>query len=428
MGVNVVIFGDSTLVDLREDTVKPENLFLGETAHGKDGNQVVGTFTIEDEINEQDILIEQIQAALQGKAAGSGGSSGSDPVIRALTVTENGTYEAPAGVDGYSPVVVEVPVPDVPDPVDQATPVITVSDSGLITAKATQGAGVVAAGTKSATKQLTTKGATTITPGASEQTVVSAGTFVTGDIKVTASVNEDLEAILDEQEELIATLQETLKRKTAGSGGEGENLLDAFMTNTLTIINSNVENVKQNAFRNSTALQTVNLPKCTNIEAFAISYCTGLTSLYTPLVTVAGNQAFYGCSALKRIDFPELASVPSNCFQAMSSLLFADFGKARSIGGNVFNACYKLKALILRYDGIVSLSNISSFTNCHWMTGTADSSHNPNAERGYVYVRRAHIDKYSKASNWSGVELMYRALEDYTVDGTATGALDESKI
>lgn len=105
MGVNVVIFGDSTLVDLREDTVKPETLFLGETAHGKDGNPVVGTFTIEDEINEQDSLIEQIQAALQGKAAGSSDA----PVIRSLSVTENGTYTAPDGVDGYSPVVVDVP-------------------------------------------------------------------------------------------------------------------------------------------------------------------------------------------------------------------------------------------------------------------------------------------------------------------------------
>ena len=182
MGVNVVIFGDSTLVDLREDTVTPETLFLGETAHGKDGNPVVGTFTIEDEINEQDSLIEQIRAALQGKAAGSGDA----PVIRSLSVTKNGTFTAPDGVDGYSPVVVDVPIPEVPDSVAQATPVITVSSSGLITAKATQEGGLVSAGTKSATKQLTTKGATTITPGASAQTAVSAGTFVTGDIKVAA--------------------------------------------------------------------------------------------------------------------------------------------------------------------------------------------------------------------------------------------------
>ena len=171
---------------------------------------------LDDELENQDDLIEDIMAALQGKAAGSGGS---DPVIQSLTVTENGTYTAPGGVDGYSPVVVDVPIPDVPEAVDQATPVITVSESGLITAKATQEAGAVAAGTKSATKQLTTKGATTITPGPSEQTAVAAGTFVTGDIKVAPVANEDLEAILDEQEELIATLQATLQQKAEGGGG-----------------------------------------------------------------------------------------------------------------------------------------------------------------------------------------------------------------
>ena len=69
----------------------------------------------------------------------------------------------------------------------QATPSISVSSSGLITASATQAAGYVAEGTKSATRQLTTKGGTTITPSDAEQTAVSAGTYVTGDIKVAAA-------------------------------------------------------------------------------------------------------------------------------------------------------------------------------------------------------------------------------------------------
>lgn len=37
-----------------------------------------------------------------------GGGGGSEPVIESLSVTENGTYEAPSGVDGYSPVTVNV--------------------------------------------------------------------------------------------------------------------------------------------------------------------------------------------------------------------------------------------------------------------------------------------------------------------------------
>lgn len=61
----------------------------------------------------------------------------------------------------------------------QATPSITVSDEGLITASATQSAGYVSAGTKSATKQLTVQGAQTITPGTADKTIAS-GRYLTG--------------------------------------------------------------------------------------------------------------------------------------------------------------------------------------------------------------------------------------------------------
>lgn len=37
------------------------------------------------------------------------GGGGSTPVINSLSVTENGTYTAPTGVDGYSPITVNVP-------------------------------------------------------------------------------------------------------------------------------------------------------------------------------------------------------------------------------------------------------------------------------------------------------------------------------
>ena len=43
------------------------------------------------------------------KAAVEGILTGSDPVIQPLSVTANGTYTAPEGVDGYSPVTVNVP-------------------------------------------------------------------------------------------------------------------------------------------------------------------------------------------------------------------------------------------------------------------------------------------------------------------------------
>ena len=56
-----------------------------------------------EEISSQAALINQIKAALEGKAAG-----GTEPVVEPLSVTENGTYTAPDGVHGYSPVTVNV--------------------------------------------------------------------------------------------------------------------------------------------------------------------------------------------------------------------------------------------------------------------------------------------------------------------------------
>jgi hypothetical protein len=38
------------------------------------------------------------------------------------------------------------------------------------------------------------------------------------------------------------------------------------------------------------------------------------------------------------------------------------------------------------------------------------------------------VDEYKAATNWSTYAGRIRALEDYTVDGTITGELDESKI
>ena len=73
--------------------------------------------------------------------------------------------------------------------VEQATPSISVSSGGLITATAAQVGGIVADGTKSATQQLTTQGAETITPGTTAKTAVAEGLYTTGDIKVAGDAN-----------------------------------------------------------------------------------------------------------------------------------------------------------------------------------------------------------------------------------------------
>ena len=72
--------------------------------------------------------------------------------------------------------------------VEQATPSISVNSSGLITASATQSTGYVSNGTKSATKQLTTQAAQTITPGTTNKTIAS-GRYLTGTQTIKGDAN-----------------------------------------------------------------------------------------------------------------------------------------------------------------------------------------------------------------------------------------------
>lgn len=73
--------------------------------------------------------------------------------------------------------------------VEVATPTIDVSAGGLITATTEQEKGYVPGGTKSATQQLTTQGAKTVTPTTTNQTAVASGRYTTGDVVVSGDAN-----------------------------------------------------------------------------------------------------------------------------------------------------------------------------------------------------------------------------------------------
>ena len=70
-----------------------------------------------------------------------------------------------------------------------ATPRISISSAGKITVTVNQAKGYISKGLKSATKQLATQAAKTITPTISNQTAVTSGVFTTGVITVKGDEN-----------------------------------------------------------------------------------------------------------------------------------------------------------------------------------------------------------------------------------------------
>lgn len=154
----------------------------------------------------------------------------------------------------------------------------------------------------------------------------------------------------------------------------------------------------------------------TSIGEGAFSYSNALTTVGFPVATSIGNYAFYFCNALTTVNFPVATSIGEGAFQYCNALTTVDFPVATSIGDSAFQYCTLLESLLLRGNNVCELQSKTSFNATPIKSGT-----------GYIYVPSALIEQYKVETNWSTYAAQFRALEDYTVDGTVTGELDPAK-
>jgi hypothetical protein len=173
-------------------------------------------------------------------------------------------------------------------------------------------------------------------------------------------------------------------------------------------------------FTGCSSLKSVDLPNVTTVDAHMFTDCTSLVSANMPKLTVANDSTFRACTALESVVLPSAtALVEFSCFALCYALQFVDLPVCAEIkGSSHFQWDAALRALILRNtEAVCTLANTASFNGSGIANGT-----------GYVYVPKTLVSQYASASNWSTFSAQFRALEDYTVDGTITGALDETKI
>ena len=199
-------------------------------------------------------------------------------------------------------------------------------------------------------------------------------------------------------------------------------VFDRIVSRTITeFADDRITTIGRGAFSGCTQLTDVNCPNVVSIELFAFEGCTAPLSVYCPKTEKLSGGAFER-SAISRIAFPALLQTYNSFgnndpFTNCAALVVADLGAIQSMAVPCFRNCANLKAVILRRGDVCSLKGSNAFPNSSIASGT-----------GYIYVPRALIDSYKSATNWSTYATQFRALEDYTVDGTTTGELDETKI
>lgn len=306
----------------------------------------------------------------------SGGITPANPIIEPLEVTKNGTYTAPNGVDGYSPIDVNVPIPDgyiVPSGTK------TITENGTHDAREYESVSVnvpIPDGyiKPSGTLNITENGTYDVTEKANAVVSIPEQEIVLQNKTIEENGTYSADAGYD-------GLGQVTVNVSGGTNTESEEVA-ALLGNTMTVLdNSLVTSLRTRACQGATKLTTVNLPVVTSTGSYAFYQCSGLVTVKLPKLTSVSTQTFYGCTKLKH----------------------ADCGNLGSITAQTFNACSELTELILRKTGsICTLANVNGVNHSPIGKGT-----------GYVYVPSALIDSYKTATNWSTFAAQFRAIEDY---------------
>lgn len=229
---------------------------------------------------------------------------------------------------------------------------------------------------------------------------------------------------------IVGSLCKERLDKTVSALREAQSQVDALINrNVRKLVSNTVESIGNYAFYGCSNLLEADMPNVKRIGHSAFAGTYALTKADYPLATSAGQQTFYCCIKLADVNLPKVWTLEKQMFYKCYMLQKLDFLQVGTIDEGAFEGCKSLTTLVLRSNTKCRLRYANAFTDCCHMLGTVDEKYNPDGLcDGYVYVPSALVASYQADSVWTEAGVQFRALEDYTVDGTITGALDESKI
>lgn len=320
--------------------------------------------------------------------------SGGDPVVEELTVTENGTYTVEEGIDGFNPVIVDVPNPSTGD--------INITENG--------------------TYDVTEKASAIVNVPSEEPVIESIEITQNGTYSAPSGV-DGYNPIMVSVGGVDDSIDKLIMRTISGS----------YTNNTVTKIGSyafaNCKSlatvsfpvcsyIGSSAFQGCTSLTSVSFPSCTNIGSYAFNDCPFLTTASFPVCTSISNSAFTYCYYLTTINFPECTTIGGNAFQNCKSLTTVDFSVCTSIGSYAFASCTSLTTV--SFPACMSISSGAFKTCVHlfslYLLGSSVPTLNTSVflstpisnytastggVNGSIIVQESMLSAFQTATNWS---------------------------
>ena len=336
----------------------------------------------------------------------TGTASGGSAVIEALNVTANGTYTAPTGVDGYSPVTVNVSgggggavsESDVNFYDYDGTLLYshTKAEINAMTADSDLPAnpshsGLTAQGWNWTVAKLKTQ--LTAMP---DQPVNVGQMYVTDDDKTRIYVHLEegrtspylgicpkgtvtidwgdgsaTSTLTGTSLTSVKTVQHFFPDETADymitlAAASGTTFAFYGVSNTSHILKKSTATTSYISRVYTNAVKKIELGSAARIGNYAFCYCGGMTSITIPdSVTSIGTYAFYCCSALHSITIPDgVTSIGNYVFQycySLASITIPD--NVTSIGNYAFQNCSSLASVTIP-DSVTSIGNYA-FQTCN---------------------------------------------------------------
>ena len=266
---------------------------------------------------------------------------GDEPIIVPLEITENGTYTAQEGIDGYSPITVNV------EGDGDGVSVYEVADADELPDDAAEGSiGIV-------------EFENNTDEGIVKQTIEGTATEIKDD---TVESIRDY-AFYNYEKNLVSVDFPNLK-----SIGDYA-FVDCFNL-ALTSLPSGVTNIGLYAFNSCTNLALTSLPSgVTSIANYAFNGCSNLALTSLPSgVTSIGTYAFNNCTNLALTSLPSgVTSIGTYAFCYCPKLALTSLPSGiTSIGGQAFYNCTGITSIT--FEGTPTSINSTAFNGCSNLT------------------------------------------------------------